>query len=261
MTKANSAFGHSTSDFISSFAPRHSSFPAQEHPCPAILQNLKTIRSQILTELAAITAERKPTYSIDGQTFSWNDYRSRLLSDLREVDESDRRRGAVGRALAGVFAVGSAECGARSAECGVDSHALTPHSALRIPNSALLCTLTTELAMPDLDLNDDLAAADGHETVTITQAGTMEEQTVQNVLRRPVSLREIEASGGTFEFGDVKFHLPAEGLEFAPTTADTLTDSDDIDWDIRAVDLLAMGSRAIGSGAERACRKELESKL
>jgi hypothetical protein len=34
----------------------------------------------------SITAERKPTYSVDGQTFSWNDYRSRLLSDLREID-------------------------------------------------------------------------------------------------------------------------------------------------------------------------------
>jgi hypothetical protein len=54
---------------------------------PSDLENLRTIRSQILTELAAITAERKPTYSVDGQTFSWNDYRSRLLSDLREVDE------------------------------------------------------------------------------------------------------------------------------------------------------------------------------
>ena len=54
---------------------------------PSDLENLQTIRSQILVELAAITAERKPTYSIDGQTFSWNDYRSRLLTDLREVDE------------------------------------------------------------------------------------------------------------------------------------------------------------------------------
>jgi hypothetical protein len=53
---------------------------------PTNLENLKTIRSQILTELVSITAERKPTYSVDGQTFSWNDYRSRLLSDLREID-------------------------------------------------------------------------------------------------------------------------------------------------------------------------------
>jgi len=48
------------------------------------LEHLKTIRSQILADL---TAHRKPTYSVDGQTFSWNDYRSRLISDLREIDE------------------------------------------------------------------------------------------------------------------------------------------------------------------------------
>jgi hypothetical protein len=51
------------------------------------LEHLKTIRSQILAELADLTAHRKPTYSVDGQTFSWNDYRSRLISDLREIDE------------------------------------------------------------------------------------------------------------------------------------------------------------------------------
>jgi hypothetical protein len=53
---------------------------------PTNLENLKTIRSQILTELVSLTAERKPTYSVDGQTFSWNDYRSRLLTDLSEID-------------------------------------------------------------------------------------------------------------------------------------------------------------------------------
>ena len=54
---------------------------------PSDLEQLHTIRRQILAELASLTALRKPTYSVDGQTFSWNDYRSRLLSDLREVDE------------------------------------------------------------------------------------------------------------------------------------------------------------------------------
>ena len=54
---------------------------------PSNLDNLKTIRSQILTDLADLTAHRKPTYSVDGQTFSWNDYRSRLIADLREIDE------------------------------------------------------------------------------------------------------------------------------------------------------------------------------
>jgi hypothetical protein len=97
--------------------------------------------------------------------------------------------------------------------------------------------------MSELNINDDLASTDGVETVTITQAVTMEEQTVENVLRRPVSLREIEAAGGTFAFGDVKFHVPAAGLEFAPAAGDTLTDADAGEWDVLAVDLLALGSR------------------
>jgi hypothetical protein len=96
--------------------------------------------------------------------------------------------------------------------------------------------------MPSLNLNDDLASADGTETVTLTQAGTLEEQTVESALRRPVSLREIEASGGTFAHGDVKFHVPAAGLAFAPAAGDTVEDAENL-WDVLAVDLLALESR------------------
>jgi len=42
---------------------------------------LKTIRSQTLTRIAEITAEPKPSYTIDGQSVSWNDY----LKTLRET--------------------------------------------------------------------------------------------------------------------------------------------------------------------------------
>lgn len=97
--------------------------------------------------------------------------------------------------------------------------------------------------MSELNINDDLGSVDGHETVTITQAGTMEEQTAEHVLRRPLSLREIEAAGGTFGFGDVKFHVPAAGLEFAPAAGDTLETEDENTWDVLAADLLALGTR------------------
>ena len=97
--------------------------------------------------------------------------------------------------------------------------------------------------MPDLDITNDLAVADGGETITIIQAGTLEEQSAANVLRRAVSIGEIEAGGGTFAHGDAKFHVPAEGLVFAPATGDTLEDSEANTWDILAVDLLAMQSR------------------
>ena len=42
---------------------------------------LKTIRSQTLARIAEITAEPKPSYTIDGQSVSWNDY----LKTLRET--------------------------------------------------------------------------------------------------------------------------------------------------------------------------------
>ena len=58
----------------------------------------------------------------------------------------------------------------------------------------------------------------------------MEEQ-VASALRRPVSLREIEASSGTLQHGDVKFQVPAAGLTFAPAAGDTVTD-DESDWDV-----------------------------
>ncbi len=97
--------------------------------------------------------------------------------------------------------------------------------------------------MPELNLNDDLSAADNLQTVTITQAGTLEEQTVAGVLRQAVSMREIEASAGVLEHGDVKFHVPADGLTFAPATGDTVTDAGAIVWDVLDADLLAFESR------------------
>ena len=45
------------------------------------LEQLKTIRSQTLARIAEITAEPKPSYSVDGQSVSWNDY----LKTLRET--------------------------------------------------------------------------------------------------------------------------------------------------------------------------------
>jgi len=45
------------------------------------LDQLQTIRSQTLARIAEITAEPKPSYNIDGQSVSWNDY----LKTLRET--------------------------------------------------------------------------------------------------------------------------------------------------------------------------------
>ena len=45
------------------------------------LEQIKTIRSQTLQRIAEITAEPKPSYTIDGQSVNWNDY----LKALRET--------------------------------------------------------------------------------------------------------------------------------------------------------------------------------
>jgi len=49
------------------------------------LENLQTFRSNILTELAAITVTK--SYTIDGKTVDHNAYRASLLANLREVNE------------------------------------------------------------------------------------------------------------------------------------------------------------------------------
>jgi hypothetical protein len=45
------------------------------------MDQLQTIRAQTLARIAEVTAEPKPSYNIDGQSVSWNDY----LKTLRET--------------------------------------------------------------------------------------------------------------------------------------------------------------------------------
>ena len=49
---------------------------------------VRTIKSQTLSLIAEITASPKPSYSLDGQTISWNDYLAQLQ---RTVDWCDRQ--------------------------------------------------------------------------------------------------------------------------------------------------------------------------
>ena len=96
--------------------------------------------------------------------------------------------------------------------------------------------------MPEPDL-DDLEFLDGGQIVTVTQAGTLTEQTVAGALKRPLSLREIDLFAGTLTHGDAKFNLAVSETSFAPAVGDTLSDSDGRDWEIEAVDLLSFGTR------------------
>lgn len=42
------------------------------------LEQLETIKSNTLAQMAAVSAERKPSYSEGGQTFNWTEYLEHL---------------------------------------------------------------------------------------------------------------------------------------------------------------------------------------
>jgi hypothetical protein len=49
---------------------------------PSDLEQIRTIKSQTLAIMAELTANPKPTYYLDGQTVSWNDYLARLQATI-----------------------------------------------------------------------------------------------------------------------------------------------------------------------------------
>lgn len=48
---------------------------------------LELAKSQILDRIVEITASPKPSYSIDGQSFSWNEYLKTLTDQVKALDE------------------------------------------------------------------------------------------------------------------------------------------------------------------------------
>jgi len=54
---------------------------------PNDLEQLSTIKSQALAVIAEITATPKPSYQIDGQNISWNEYLAQLRSTVGWCDE------------------------------------------------------------------------------------------------------------------------------------------------------------------------------
>ncbi len=49
---------------------------------PSDLEQLQAIKSQTLAIIAELTANPKPTYYLDGQTVSWNDYLATLQATV-----------------------------------------------------------------------------------------------------------------------------------------------------------------------------------
>lgn len=53
---------------------------------PTYLENLLTARDNIAANLAAITADPKPNYSIDGQSVSWQGLFDSYMAQLAQLD-------------------------------------------------------------------------------------------------------------------------------------------------------------------------------
>jgi hypothetical protein len=49
---------------------------------PTDLEQIRSIKSQTLAIIAELTANPKPTYYLDGQTVSWNDYLENLQATV-----------------------------------------------------------------------------------------------------------------------------------------------------------------------------------
>ena len=49
---------------------------------PSDLEQIRTIKSQTLAIMADLTADPKPTYYVDGQSVSWNEYLGRLQATV-----------------------------------------------------------------------------------------------------------------------------------------------------------------------------------
>lgn len=57
----------------------------------AALEELTTIRDQVIARMKAITESPKPTYSIDGESYSWESYFSMLSNQVKTIEESMQR--------------------------------------------------------------------------------------------------------------------------------------------------------------------------
>lgn len=54
---------------------------------PTDIDQLKTVKSQLLARLAEVTASTQPTYSIDGQSVSRTEYMSALQERMEKINE------------------------------------------------------------------------------------------------------------------------------------------------------------------------------
>ena len=85
----------------------------------------------------------------------------------------------------------------------------------------------------DFDASGDLAAvADQLEAVTLRRRGGGPAIEIEHALRRAVSAKEIDGSGGKLAVGDLTWHLPAAEAQPAPQIGDVVVGSDARRWTI-----------------------------
>lgn len=51
------------------------------------IENLRTIKSQLIQRLTEVTASKKPTYNIDGKNVSWTEYTAMLREQIAGINE------------------------------------------------------------------------------------------------------------------------------------------------------------------------------
>ena len=94
----------------------------------------------------------------------------------------------------------------------------------------------------EFQMGDDAAVFDGLETVALLRPGD-EEATTAVALKRPLTLRELELSGGAYLPGDVRFHFSAAALVEEPMVGTVITDGDGRTWTVIEMDDGVLGAR------------------
>lgn len=57
----------------------------------AAIDDLQTARDQIAGKIKEITTNPKPSYSVDGASYSWGEYLRQLTDGLQAVEEAIQR--------------------------------------------------------------------------------------------------------------------------------------------------------------------------
>ena len=99
------------------------------------------------------------------------------------------------------------------------------------------------------------------EAVSFRRAGSDAATMLPHVLRRRVTMREAEASGGKYARGDAVFHLPAGELTEYPRLGDELITTDDARWTILEIQSACGGRRLRCVARNQAVASEVNERI